>query len=107
MPIFLILFDGKGEKEAIARLGGAVEEYGDSLALSDESYLITTERNSEDVFDTIKRKLGVDDNESLMVLTVPQPYMGRAPSRVKLWLSRQNEKYLETGPSDPGVLVAD
>jgi hypothetical protein len=80
-----------------------MEEYPGSLPLSGESYLINTERNSEDVFATIKRKIGVEHNESLIVLTVPQPYIGRAPAKVKLWLQRQSEQFAVDQPSFGGL----
>lgn len=110
VPVLLILFDAKGEKECIGLLARAIEEeHAEFLSLSDEIYLINTERDSEEVFNAIKRKIGVDsdNNESLIVLTVPEPYIGRAPAKVKLWLSQQREKDLDADGQNLGTFLAD
>lgn len=107
VPVLLVLFDMKGKKEYARNLAEAIEEHPAFLQLSPETYLIETDRDSDDVFDSLKRKIGIDDNDSLVVLTVPQPYVGRAPARVKQWLARQTEKYLDAVQGDSGVFLPE
>lgn len=107
VTILLVLWNAKGEEDAIHRLAMAVAEYNEYLPLSDSSYLIKTDRGSGEVFDALKQKIGRDENESLMVLTVPAPYMGRAPARVKLWLLQQSKKDSETDEQGLGTFLAD
>lgn len=107
VPVLLVLFDAKGEEERARRLARAIEEYRDFLLLSPEAYLVETDRDSDKVFETLKRKIGVDDADALVVLTVPHPYIGRAPARVKLWLSQQTEKCFAAMQTDNGAFLPE
>jgi hypothetical protein len=95
VPILLVLWDTEKIKGRADRLEQAIKEYGEILPLYDGSYLLSTEQESSKVFEALKRIIESDDNQSLLVLSVPQPYIGRAPGDVKMWLLRQSEKHLK------------
>lgn len=90
--VLLVLWDTQGEEERTQRLAQAIAEYGEPFPLSQSSYLLYTGRSSDDVFESLKHQLGAQNIESLLVLSVPQPYTGRAPTKVRLWLEQLKEK---------------
>lgn len=91
MRVLLVLCDTQGADELSKRLARAIDEYGESLPLSDASHLVYTDRGSEEVFENLKHALGAEHSESLLVLTVPRPYTGRAPTKVRLWMEQLRE----------------
>lgn len=92
MPVLLVLCDMQGEDRHAERLAQAVAAYGEPLALSDAGYLLHTTRSSNEVFEGLRDQLGSESRESLLVLAVPQPYNGRAPAKVRLWLELLKER---------------
>lgn len=91
MRILLVLCDTRGDGESTARLRQAIEEYGESFSLSETSYLLYTDRSSDAVFENLRHHAGPESKESLLVLSLPEPYTGRAPTKVRLWMERLRE----------------
>lgn len=105
MQVLLVLCDTQGSNERIERLVRALGKYGDSFAISDSAYLLRTEASSERVFDGLRKDPELRQSESLLVLTMAQPYTGRAPARVLLWLQQAMETEHVRG--NPVRLIAD
>lgn len=92
MPIFLVLADTERITGATDRLADVLKDHGESFRLYEGSFLLATDKEHAAVYRELKRRIGCDDNRSLLVVTVPEPYIGRAPRDVKAWLLRQSEK---------------
>lgn len=85
MPVLLISCDIRNDEERRRRLAEIVKEYDEWLALSDSTYLISTNHSCDDILDSLAKKIPGDNDDALFVLTVPQPYNGRLPAKVKQW----------------------
>jgi len=91
VSVLLVVCDTRSEIRRL-RFAAVIEAYGDALALSDSSYLLNTLRTPEDLADTVKKRIGLDDTEQVVVFNVPQPFKVGAPAKVKQWLERVRQK---------------
>lgn len=92
MAVLLILCDADKDDRHTQLLKDAIEEFGEALPLSHASHLVYSELSSDDVASRLKKKIGVNQAKSLMVITVPDPYNGPAPLQVKVWLEKIKRK---------------
>lgn len=96
LAVLLILYDTQDQEKCVRDLAEAIKEYDEFLAVSDVCYLIHSSCSAEDIFNDLKKKLGLKSADSLLVLTVPHPYKGRAPEKVRNWFERLRENRLHT-----------
>lgn len=90
MPVLFVLCDTDVRQSGDDCLATALAEYGETLPLSEYSYVVKTNRSADDIHASLKSRIG---NRSLWVFTVPEPYTGQAPASVKQWLQEAGDLY--------------
>src|ERR1051325_11636844 len=84
MNVVLVLSDSLTGRER-TEIVGAIEHYGEWIALSHSSYAIRTSLSAETLAKNLKRRAGVE--QGLFVVSVSHSYDGHAPLKVKEWLT--------------------
>lgn len=91
MPVLFVLCDKDLRPSNRDCLPAALEECGETLPVSEYSYIVKSNRSADQVYATLRNRIG---NRSIWVFTVPDPYTGQAPASVKQWLEEVRGSYV-------------
>ena len=89
MNVVLVLSDSLSGRER-TDIVGAIEQYGEWIALSGSSYAIKTSLTAEALAENLKRSAGI--TTGLYVVPVRRSYQGYAPVKVKEWLGERRAR---------------
>lgn len=82
MTVLLVLCDS-GDAELVAN---AIKEYGRTYRLSSSDHLLSTDKHRDEIWSDLRRWPGIRKLDSLLVISMRDPFRGAAHTEVQRWL---------------------
>lgn len=91
MTVFLVAYDMNKERKGWDndrdKLREAIKGYGTWAYLSESAYAIETDQTARQVFTALSKH--IDENDTLLVITLTAKWDGRASKKVIDWLTKK------------------
>jgi hypothetical protein len=82
MAVLLVLCD----PEDAVGVAGAIEELGRTFRLSSSDFLLSTDRQRDDVWRELRARADLRAPEALLLISMHEPFPGIASGEVRRWL---------------------